>query len=256
MESEPPAVGGSEPAAATPSPGATDPAVPDANDPTAASTSQSIVATAREIWAEERVEVVAAILLSLATVLSAWGAYQATRWSGEQANNYARSAALRAESGRHGTIASRQIQIDVQTFIAWVDATGNRDQRLADFYVERFRPEFLPPFTAWRLGADVDSEGLPEGTPFDQPAYVNAEQVLANDLFAQADVALAEAQLDNQISDNFVLTAVLFASVLFFAGIAARFRPQWIRWTMIGVALMVFGIGLVAEFLLPQNVGF
>ena len=81
-----------------------------------------LVATAREVWAEERVEVVAAILLSLATVLSAWGAYQATRWSGEQANNYAESAALRAESGRHGTIASRQIEIDVQTYIAWVDA--------------------------------------------------------------------------------------------------------------------------------------
>ena len=53
-----------------------------------------------------------------------------------------------------------------------------------------------------------------------------------------------------------MLTAVLFASVLFFAGIAARFRPQWIRWTMLGVALVVFGVGIVVEFLLPQNVGF
>lgn len=215
-----------------------------------------IVATAREIWAEERVEVVAAILLSLATVLSAWGAYQATRWSGEQANNYAESAALRAESGRHGTIASRQIQIDVQTFIAWVDAKAQGDDPLADFYVERFRPEFLPAFTAWRLQPGVDSEHLPEGTPFDQPEYVNAEQALADKSFAQADEALAEAQRDNQISDNFVLTAVLFASVLFFAGIAARFRPQWIRWAMLGVAMVVFGIGLIVEFLLPQNVGF
>jgi hypothetical protein len=220
------------------------------------SEAHGIVATAREIWAEERVEVVAAILLSLATVLSAWGAYQATRWSGEQANNYARSAALRAESGRHGTIASRQIQIDVQTFIAWVDAAATDDQRLADFYVERFRPEFIPAFTAWRLQPGVDSEGLPEGTPFDQPEYVNAEQATAEKLFADADAALAEAQWNNQISDDFVLTAVLFASVLFFAGIAARFRPQWIRWTMLGVAVVVFGIGLVVEFLLPQNVGF
>lgn len=216
---------------------------------------QGFAATAREIWAEERVEVVAAILLALATVLSAWGAYQATRWSGEQANNYAESAALRAESGRHGTVASRQIQIDVQTFIAWVDAKATGDDRLADFYVERFRAEFLPAFTAWRLGTVLDAEGLPEGTPFDQPQYVNAEQAIANDLFAQADAALAEAQWNNQISDNFVLTAVLFASVLLFAGIAPRFRPQWIRWTMLAVAGVVFCIGLVVEFLLPQNVG-
>jgi hypothetical protein len=241
----------SDPAAGPEAATAADPDSPAAHEP-----AQGIVATAREIWAEERVEVVAAILLSLATVLSAWGAYQATRWSGEQANNYAESAARRAESGRHGTVASRQIQIDVQTFIAWVDAEGQGDQRLADFYVERFREEFLPAFTAWRLSGDGGSEGLPEGTPFEMPEYVNAEQAIANDLFAQADAALAEAQWNNQISDNFVLTAVLFASVLFFAGIAARFRPQWIRWTMLGVALIVFGIGLVVEFLLPQNVGF
>ena len=216
---------------------------------------RGVAATLREIWAEERVEVVAAILLSLATVLSAWGAYQATRWSGEQANNYALSAALRAESGRHGTIASRQVQIDVQTFIAWSDATAQKDETLAQFYEERFRAEFQQPFHDWRDQPTTDASGLPPGTPFDQPSYKLAQQTTADELFAQADAALLEAQHDNQISDNFVLTAVLFASVLFFAGIAARFRPQWIRWTLLGVALVVFGIGLVVEFILPQNVG-
>ena len=216
---------------------------------------RGIAATAREIWAEERVEVVAAILLSLATVLSAWGAYQATRWSGEQANNYALSAALRAESGRHGTIASRQVQIDVQTFIAWSDATAQKDDTLAQFYVERFRPEFKQPFEDWRNQPTRDASGLPLGTPFDQPTYKLAQQTTADELFAKADAALLQAQQDNQISDNFVLTAVLFASVLFFAGIAARFRPQWIRWAMLTVALVVFGIGLVVEFILPQNIG-
>ena len=78
---------------------------------------------------------------------------------------------------------------------------------------------------------------------------------MQHDLFAQADAALLQAQQDNQISDNFVLTAVLFASVLFFAGIAARFRPQWIRWTLLAVAMVVFGVGLVVEFILPQNIG-
>ena len=71
-----------------------------------------------------------------------------------------------------------------------------------------------------------------------------------------AEQFLADAQNANQISDNFVLTAVLFASVLFFAGMAARFRPQWLRWLMLGVALVVCVIGLGVEFLLPQNVGF
>jgi hypothetical protein len=215
-----------------------------------------IAAAAREVWRDERVEIVAAILLSLATVLSAWGAYQATRWSGEQANDYARSAALRTEGATHGTAASRQIQIDVATFLAWADAAEQKDTRLADFLKTRFRAEFKPAFDAWAASGTVDAAGLPAGTPFEQPAYKLAEQAVADARAAEADLALLDAQKANQISDNFVLTAVLFASVLFFAGIAARFRPQWIRWALLCVALAVFAMGLVVEFALPQNIGF
>jgi hypothetical protein len=217
---------------------------------------EGFVETARGLWQDERIEIVAAILLALATVLSAWGAYQATRWSGQQADAYASSSALRASASRQGTIASRNAQIDVSTFVAWAQAKSNGDDRLATFLESRFRAEFTAAFDAWRTGSTADDQGIPAGTPFDRPEYVLAAQVQADDLNAQADAALAEARYDNQISDNFVLTAVLFASVLFFAGTAAKFRPQWIRWTMIGVALIVFGIGLVVEFTLPQSIGF
>jgi hypothetical protein len=215
-----------------------------------------LAASARELWHDERVEVVAAVLLSLATVLSAWGAYQATRWSGEQANSYAESTALRAQGGSHGTIASRQIQIDVATFLAWSDAKAQADTRLADFLAQRFRAEFKPAFAAWLANAPSDATGLPAGTPFDQPEYKLAEQAAADAKIAEADAALVDAQTANQTSDDFVLTAVLFASVLFFAGMAARFRPQSIRWAMLGVAVAVFTVGLFVEFSLPQNVGF
>jgi hypothetical protein len=215
-----------------------------------------IAAAAREVWRDERVEIVAAILLSLATVLSAWGAYQATRWSGVQANSYAEAAALRAEANSHGTVASRQIQIDVATFLAWADAAAQSDTRLTDFLESRFRAEFKPAFEAWMLSGSLDGEGIPEGTPFEMPEYKLAEQVIADQKVKAADDALLDAQQANQWSDNFVLTAVLFASVLFFAGIAARFRPQWIRWAMLSVAVVVFVLGLIVEFSLPQNVGF
>ena len=56
-------------------------------------------------------------------------------------------------------------------------------------------------------------------------------------------VVLNDAQAANQISDNFVLTAVLFASVLFFAGMAARFRPKWLRWMMLGVVAVYRAVG-------------
>jgi hypothetical protein len=214
------------------------------------------VETARGLWKDDRVEIVATILLAVSVVLSAWAAYQATRWSGEQASNYAASAARRAESGRHGTAASRQIQIDVATFLAWSQAVATGDDRLADFVKTRFRLEFEPAFSAWLANAPLDDAGLPSGTPFERPEYTLAEQAQADRLLVEADAALAQAQQDNQVSDNFVLTAVLFASVFFFAGTAAKFRPQVIRWSMIAVATAVFVVGLLIVFSLPQNVGF
>ena len=124
------------------------------------------------------------------------------------------------------------------------------------FLHARFRPEFVPAFDAWLASGTVDEAGVPTGTPFQLPEYVVAEQVTSDALVVQADQAQADAQSANQISDNFVLTAVLFASVFFFAGTAAKFRPQVIRWSMIGVAVVVFVLGLIVEFSLPQNVGF
>jgi hypothetical protein len=221
--------------------------------PAAAAQDTGFVGTARGLWRDERVEIVATILLSMSVVLSAWAAYQATKWSGEQADKYASSAALRAKAAGHSNAASRQIQVDVATFLAWSQATAQRDQRLADFFRTRFRAEFVPAFDAWRNGATRDAQGLPAGTPFDQPQYVLAEQTVANALVARADAAMAEAQRDNDVGDRFILTAVLFASVLFFAGTAAKFRPPWIRWSMIAVAVVVFMIGVGVVLSLPQD---
>lgn len=229
---------------------------PGESDPAASDDGTGLVGSAREIWRDDKIEILAAILLSLATVLSAWGAYQATRWSGEQANNYAKSAALRADSARHGTAASRQIQVDVQSFLAWSAAKAGSDERLATFLRDRFRPEFATAFDVWVQSATKDAAGIPAGTPFDSGAYVLAEQKTADELYAQADAALALAQKDNQTGDDFVLTSVLFASVLFFAGIASRFRVRFVRWALIGLAGIVFVGGLIVEFSLPQNVGF
>ena len=96
----------------------------------------------RDRW----VELVAAVLLALATVMSAWSAYQATRWSGVQATAFSRASALRSESVRASTSGGQLLNIDVETFLAWVAAVSEGDEREADFLRGRFRDEFKPAF--------------------------------------------------------------------------------------------------------------
>lgn len=208
-------------------------------------------------WSEmERrdwLEVAAAILLSLATVGSAWAAYQATRWTGVQATAFGTASTLRAESVRAANQANALEQIDIAVLMQWVDATAQEDSELADFYRTRFRDEFRPAFQEWI--ASVGPGEVPSGTPFTLPEYRLAARTSADDLEARATASFEEAKEANQTGDNFVLTAVVMASVLFFAGIATRFRRP-LRQVLLGLGLAMFSVGATTLVLLPQNVGF
>jgi hypothetical protein len=97
----------------------------------------------------DRVELVATVLLSVATVATAWSAYQANRWNGEQAKATSRANAARIESTRASGVANRQVQIDVALFTQFIDAFAQQQTELADFYRTRLREEFTPAFEAW-----------------------------------------------------------------------------------------------------------
>jgi hypothetical protein len=117
----------------------------------------------------------------------------------------------------------------------------------------RFRSEFLPAFQAWLASAPAGT--IPPGTPFALPAYQLAEQTRSDDLSSQAEAFTAEARAANQTGDDFVLLAVIFASVLFFAGVGTKFRGYRVRVVMVAFAVGLFGLALIFVFSLPQNVG-
>lgn len=211
--------------------------------------------TAQEtVGRDRRVELIAAIMLSIATVVTAWSAYQATRWSGDQAESYTSASATRTESVRASTEANRQVLIDVATFLNWLDAEQSGDHALADDIHVRMRQEFLPAFDAWLATAPESS--IPDGTPFELPEYRLAAEERAKRLEAKAAALFEDGNESNEVGDDFVLAAVLFASVLFFSGLAGTFdslRAQLFLLILGGVMLLV---GTIIVITLPQNVGF
>src|SRR5262245_56291208 len=78
-----------------------------------------------------RFELGATILLALATVATAWAAYQSRTWTGEQSQGYSHATAKRIAVNRVSALANRQVQIDVASFIQWVDATEQHCTALA-----------------------------------------------------------------------------------------------------------------------------
>ena len=186
----------------------------------------------------DRVEVAAAVLLAIATVATAWSGYQASRWNGEQAKAFSRASAARVESTRASDLANAQTQIDVATFTQWVDAYAQEQTELADFYFARFRPEFQPAVDAWIATRPLENPDAPL-TPFAMPEYKLAARAEAEQLELEADAVAAEARTDVQRATNYVLCVVLFAAVLFFAGMSAKLRTRRIQ-----IALLTFGLVL------------
>jgi hypothetical protein len=215
----------------------------------------------------ERIELVATILLAFATVLTAWSAFQSTKWSGTQATHFARAGALRTESSKAAGRANAQQIVDVNLFVDWVsavheerqldptastDADGNYvpdPTALSGFLFERFRSEFKPAVAAWLELRPLENPDA-AATPFSLPEYELAEEKLADRLEVGADRQSSLARRDNQRGDNYVLATVLFASVLFFAGVSSKLGSTRNRLLTIGLAVVVLvaGISILITF--------
>jgi hypothetical protein len=194
-------------------------------------------------------ELIVTVLLVVAALATSWSSYQATRWNGEQAAASGRTNGIRILAARADGLARSQTQVDVATFIAWADADVRGETKVADFYVDRFRDEFKPAYDAWIALEPLSNPDAPP-TPFAMDEYQVAAKGEAERLDAQAEASAAEVRLDIQRSSNYVLTVVLYAVVLFFAGMSTRLRDRRLRWvmTIAGCVVLLAALGWVATF--------
>jgi hypothetical protein len=194
-------------------------------------------------------EVLVTVLLVIAALATSWSSYQATRWNGEQAKAAGATNAIRVEAARTQGLAEAQTQVDVATFIAWADADGRGESDLAEFYVDRFREEFRPAFDAWIATRPFTDPDAPP-TPFAMDDYQLASREQAEQLDAAAEVSAAEVRRNIQRSSNYVLTVVLYAVALFFAGVSTRIGNRGLRWvlTLAGCVVLMSAIAWIATF--------
>jgi len=194
-----------------------------------------VTAVQRRDW----VEVGATVLLAFAAVATAWSSYQATRWNGEQAKTSGSVNKTRILAARAAGLANAQQQVDVATFMQWVDSYARGEDKLVSFYRKRFRPEFTPAFNAWIATKPLKTKGAPL-TPFAMPQYRLAARDEANTLDATAEKLSAEVRRNIQRSSNYVLGVVLFAVSLFFAGMSTKLTAPGLRKTMLVIGYVLF----------------
>jgi len=195
-------------------------------------------------------ETACAIVLALATTASAWCAYQSKLWGGAQMARA--NAAVRA--GREGAVnslaAMQARTFDASMFISYMQARLERNTSLEAFLAERFRPEMKPAVEAWLKLDPLNNSAAPP-TPFRMAEYAQketAEVARQEEIATKAMAAAGEARRN---SDNYVLLTVVFASVLFFGGIARAFDSRSLRIVLAALAVLLFLGTLVALTYLP-----
>jgi hypothetical protein len=171
----------------------------------------------------QRVEFVVTVLLAVAAVATAWSTYQSARWRGQQAAESSKATAAHIASSEASTRAGQLTQVDIATFIQWIDSNVAGERTLAQFYRQRFRGEFRPAFAAWLATSPRTNPTAPP-SPFAMRQYRVAERVRSERLNTAAGEHADAAEEANQRSGDYVLAVVLFAVALFFAGVATKLQ--------------------------------
>ena len=216
-------------------------------------------------------ELLSTILLALAAIATAWAGFQSAKWGGVQAASTSSANAVRTESVRFSTLAGQQATIDVTTFFNWVNAIVDDLDKgeivapanaaeyvptpgtLSGFTFTRMREEFQPAVRAW-LDTDPFQNPDAPASPFQMPEYQLAAAVEAEALQAEAEVKSGVASAANQTSDNYVVSAVLFAAALFFAALSGKLERPRYKTAALVIATIVFVGTIVYVFTLPIEV--
>jgi ABC-type multidrug transport system fused ATPase/permease subunit len=217
-----------------------------ANEQTTAKPETAIHREPRETW----FEFIAAAILGLATLGSAWSGYQSGLWGGIQDFRIAESLASGRNAAENAVYANQLRLIDVVSFERYVSAVSENNKQLSDFLVQRFRPEFKPAFDAWVAMKPLENAAAPP-SPFVMKEYSLAPEREAQQLRQLEEKKTAEASKANTNSDTYLLLTVLFSVVLFLAGITAAFERRKLQMAVLSFSIVILTGASIALALLP-----
>lgn len=193
--------------------------------------------SSRRQTGDRAIEVLAVVLLGIATVGTAWCGYQSTRWNGEETERARTATEAHLDASRLFGLATQLVSYDSNLVVAYAEATSAENVRLQQFLRESLiRPEFLPLLDEWEA-AVIEGDELP-GNLLQNEDYLDeqfADYRAAEAAAGELELASADA---GENADSFVLTTLLLASALFFAGVTTSFRVRLARVALLAGAVI------------------
>ena len=201
--------------------------------------------SSRARWAE----ILAAVILSITVVATAWSAFQAGKWGGAMTVSFNEASIDRTIAAADIAQASRDISGDRANFGDYVLALSAGDERTAEILFVEFRDEVQPLITNWLIRDPFGGSYI--GSPFDTPDYLATTTLeSAVESLATAEMHTTEALDARGNVGDYTLMTVLFAVVLFLAGLSRQFRTR-ISLALTAIAATGLVVGLAVLVVLP-----
>jgi hypothetical protein len=199
----------------------------------------------------EILEIVEAIVLALVAVTTAWSGYQAALWDGRQDKLYEQSTRLRIEAQGLQTQGDQERVYDALTFGDWLKAEAGGEQKIAQLFERRFRPEYHVAFDAWKKLDPLNNPAAPPG-PMLMAEYHNAKLEESVKRGSEASEFFEQGTKARETSDGYVRVTVLLATVLLLTAISQRFRTESVRIGLAILAALLVCIPLWRIIMLPR----
>lgn len=186
----------------------------------------------------ERTNMFSGIILSLATVVSSWCAFQSSQWNGEQYfkiddENIADNKRLQKE-----IVATQRRAGESNYFLYYLDALAKKDDKRITFLEARFPPHLKKAISAWKATDPLNNESAPR-SPFQMEEYVVPEIEEAKVFAKQAVEFKKAANQADKNSDNYLLLSILISMVLFFTGMAGISKSFHFQKILLTTAIVI-----------------
>src|SRR5205823_12952814 len=126
------------------------------------------------------------------------------------------------------------------------------NEKLVNFYVERFPTDARKAYDAWRAEKPFENPNA-DPHPFVPKLYEVRGTREAAEASAEAANSLEEARNAGNVSGQYLANTVLFATVLFFASASGKFEQRRVRVVAFAFAVAVFLFGVVLTAMLPRR---
>jgi hypothetical protein len=190
------------------------------------------------------------VLLSLATVGTAWCSYEAAVWGAVSQRNMNLSARSSRQSVANQFQAYQLATVDILLFSQYVNARATSNETLAHFYVERFRGEAKKAFQEWMATRPFENPNAPPH-PFVSNFYQPQALVQSRLDDAESQSLWQQAGDAGRTGRSYILITVMLASALFCGGTAPKLGSRWLRLAVLTLGLFLFIFAATRLWLLP-----